>query len=84
MRYNEAADTVISSDGKGVIEYWSAVSLLIPFFQTGKIQCAQPVLVLWCTAESGFGGRDGAQQRRKGRDRVLVCGESAVSAFIAA
>ena len=26
MRYNEAADTVISCDGKGVIEYWSAVS----------------------------------------------------------
>ena len=26
LRYNEAADTVISTDGKGVIEYWSAVS----------------------------------------------------------
>lgn len=26
MRYNEAGDTVISSDAKGVIEYWSAVS----------------------------------------------------------
>jgi peptidylprolyl isomerase domain and WD repeat-containing protein 1 len=41
MRYNEAADTVISSDGKGVIEYWSAVS--------GTQGC---ILVVFCRQSS--------------------------------
>lgn len=36
MRYNEAADTVISTDGKGVIEYWSAVSWVALNFGGGR------------------------------------------------